>query len=207
MIATFAGFMLGVTIIAAQAALFGLLAVWLASRSGRMGRVAGILALAVMVWVSTVPILNRVGGYEAESALATNFPILVALILGWLSGRNRRLRAKALPAPESGPTARPRRLILDEQVRRSGGWVVGLTVVYAVIAGLATVAVELRIVANATGFWGFIVACFFAPVTFFLAPLYAGIRLQDWFPAALAYGGTITMWLGFAFGNAVAEDN
>ena len=44
-----------------------------------------------------------------------------------------------------------------------------------------------------------------APLTFTVAPLYAGIAQANWLPAIFAYGGLLTMYLGIRFGTIVTE--
>ena len=67
---TLARFSLGLLIVVVQAALFGVLAWWVASRSSRVGRVVGGALLVVLgAWPSVVVIINRLTGYKASSAL------------------------------------------------------------------------------------------------------------------------------------------
>jgi hypothetical protein len=46
--------------------------------------------------------------------------------------------------------------------------------------------------------------CGSQPLTFALAPLYAGIGLDNWIPAVFAYGGMLTMYLCMIFGKVVS---
>jgi hypothetical protein len=214
MIASFAGFMLGVTIIVAQAAVTGLIVVWLASRSSRIAFAVGTVVTAIVAWASIVPLVDRMAGYRPESGPITNLAILGSVVIGWLAGRNRRVRAKVAAQPayaaagpvpvENAPQRRIGRLILDSQVRRAGAVIGGVAMFYGVMTGIATLLIELAIVNDAAGFWGFVIACVLAPFTFALAPLYAGVALGDWLPAALAYGGMLTMWAAMTFGSIVA---
>src|SRR5262245_32707711 len=103
----FQQFMLGLTLVMSQAALSGLLAYWIASRPSRATRVIGGIVVIALGWMSVVAILNRITGYQ-ETPLDTNLTIVAALFVGWLSGRNKRLRGGA------------KQLLFDQQVRVVG---------------------------------------------------------------------------------------
>ena len=49
--------------------------------------------------------------------------------------------------------------------------------------------VSLGIVSDAWGFWAAAAAFLVAPFVFALAPWYAGLACENWFPLALNYGG------------------
>jgi len=186
-------FMLGLILVIAQAALSGLFAYWAASRTSRWARIAGGVLAVVVGWTSIVAVTNRIAGYQS-APLDTNLTILIALLVGWVAGRNRRVR---------GTTRGP---IFDQKVRQAGLVIMVVSYVVGVAWGLMTFAMELSIVNEAAGFWGFVVACVIAPVTFALAPLYAGVAHQDWLPAVFAYGGMVSLYLGIAFGSLVSQE-
>ena len=89
----FAEFSLGLIIVVVQAALFGVIAWWVASRYSRAWRLVGGTLLVVLgAWPSAVVIINHATGYETSSALDTNVAVLLSLGIGWVVGRKRRLR-------------------------------------------------------------------------------------------------------------------
>jgi hypothetical protein len=185
--------MLGLTVVIAQAALSGLLAYWMASRSGRATRAIGVLLVVVLGWVSVVALLNKIAGYQPDNPVDTNLAILLALSVGWLAGRNKRVRGGS------------KRLLFDPQVRGMGMGIIGISYVYGLAMSLLTLSMELAIVKDAAGFGASVVALFIAPLTFALAPLYAGLVQQNWLPAAFAYGGSLTIYLGVMFGKSVTQ--
>jgi hypothetical protein len=189
----FGDFMLGLTVIIAQSALFGMFSLWLASRASRTARIFGGIFIVLMAWMSFVPVLDRATGYQPRSDLDVSLSTTAALVIGWIAGRNRRLRGTE-------------RLLFDDKIRLVGAGLVVIAYLYGMVIGLFTFLIELGIVADAAGFWGFVVACSIAPITFAVAPLYAGIHLRDWMPVVFAYGGTVTMGLAFAFGKLVSEE-
>jgi len=77
-------------------------------------------------------------------------------------------------------------------------------VVFAV-TGIWSFILELWIIYVAGGFGGFVLAFFLGPVTFALAPFYAGIAWGYWFPLVLGYGGGIVAWGLIAAGSVLGE--
>lgn len=58
-----------------------------------------------------------------------------------------------------------------------------------VVFGLWGYILCLVITTEAAGFWGIAAFIFLTPVTFVVAPLYAGFACHNWFPLILNYGG------------------
>lgn len=71
--------------------------------------------------------------------------------------------------------------------------------------GLFAFLIALKIVSDVAGFWGMVVGFVFFPVTFTVAPLYAGLRLHEWMPTVFTYGGAFAAYVGFAFGGLLAQ--
>lgn len=73
---------------------------------------------------------------------------------------------------------------------------------YAVfaIAGIWGFIICITIISRAVGFWGLVAAFFLAPVTFTVAPFYAGLAWGNWSPLILNYGGAVVaivlVWIG-----------
>ena len=62
------------------------------------------------------------------------------------------------------------------------------------VFGLLGVIVSLGIVSQVTGFWGFVLAFVFFPVTFVAAPWYALFHWGTWTPVLITYGGILLSW-------------
>jgi hypothetical protein len=101
-VGTAAQFALGLVVVAVQAAVFGILAFWVASRPNRVARrIGGVLIAVLGAWPSLVAIINHVThGSQAGSSLDTNLAVLVSLAAGWVIGQKRRLRE----APDKAAT-------------------------------------------------------------------------------------------------------
>lgn len=102
-------FAFGLILMIAQSALFGMLALWFASRASRIARVLGALVVLALVWLSAVAVINRVTGYLTGSDIETNVLIIGALVLGWAGGRNRRILESPADEKKSSPWV-PRQL-------------------------------------------------------------------------------------------------
>jgi len=205
--AKFIEFMLGVTVIVAQSALFGMLAWWLAGRASRLARVCGGVFIILMAWISFVPLLDRGMGYQPRSDVDSNLATIVALLIGWVAGRNRRLRVDNAVHEDGTGGSGTARLLFDRNVRRAGAVITGASQLYGLVVGLLGFFIELGIVSDVAGFWGLVVGFSAAPVTFAVAPLYAGFRLHNWMPAVFCYGGMAAMYFGYAFGHLVSEES
>ena len=59
----------------------------------------------------------------------------------------------------------------------------------------------LSIITHVAGFWGVVIGLTIAPLTFVAAPIYAGIKWDNWFPLVLNYGGGILAAILIAIGN------
>ena len=105
-------------------------------------------------------------------------------------------------------TAPPKtaRLIFPTAIKASGKVMFGLASAYGVLAALLGFWTSVNIVSDAAGFWGFVIAFVVAPVTFAVAPLYAGMRLHDWAPAAFTYGTMFAVWLGVIYAGVIQGD-
>lgn len=195
MFATVADFVLGFTVTLAQAAVFGLLAVLLASRRSRVARAAGGLVLLLAAWLTVVSILNRIAGYSTPTDIDSNVAALLALAVGWIAGRNRRLLA-------STDTLGPQRgkLVLDGLVRKVGAVVVKLAIAYGSVAGLIGTLMVFSIVWEKTGALGTLVGLLAAPLTVGLVPWYAALKLETWVPVIFTYGAGVTSSIVFWFG-------
>lgn len=73
------------------------------------------------------------------------------------------------------------------------------------VTGIWSFILELQIIFMASGFGGLVLALFLGPITFALAPFYAGIAWGYWFPLILGYGGGIAAFGLIAAGNAIEE--
>lgn len=78
-------------------------------------------------------------------------------------------------------------------------------IVFAIF-GLWAFFLDLTIIGQAAGFWGFVIGFFVAPITFVAAPWYAGLVLGNWFPLLIGYGGGIVALIFFGIGSAIADD-
>ncbi len=78
---------------------------------------------------------------------------------------------------------------------------------YAVFAvtGIWSFILELQIIYVAGGFGGFVLAFLLGPITFALAPFYAGVAWGNWFPLILGYGGGIVAFGLIAAGSAMEQ--
>jgi hypothetical protein len=74
------------------------------------------------------------------------------------------------------------------------------------IFGLWSFIIDLTIVYQAAGFWGFVIAFVLFPITFAVAPWYALIIQGNWFPLVIGYGGGIVAVILFYIGSAIAPD-
>jgi hypothetical protein len=191
-------FMFGLILMISQAALLGMLAVWVESRRARPARVVGGLIVVALVWLSVVAIINRLTGYVSGSDIETNVLIIFALALGWVAGRNRRVSTASSGAEKCHPW-------VDRTVRSAGSGIQVLAVTFGGAVGLFALFISMSIVEQAAGFWGLVVGFMFFPVTFTVAPFYAGLHAHDWMPVVFTYGGGITAYLAFAFGQFVNE--
>jgi hypothetical protein len=94
MAARFADFMLGITVIVYQCVVAGGLGLFLASRASRAARVVGGLFIILFAWMSFVGIRDRVAGHQPRPGSSNlDLAIYVALVIGWIAGHNRRVRA------------------------------------------------------------------------------------------------------------------
>jgi len=71
------------------------------------------------------------------------------------------------------------------------------------VTGVWSFLLDLGIIRRALGFFGFVLSLFLAPLTFTLAPWYAGFAWHNWFPLQLGYGGGMTAWLLMVLGTVV----
>lgn len=108
--------------------------------------------------------------------------------------------------PEAEVPRRPR-LLWDGKLRALGLGITGVSKVYGAGIAILTFIIELGILSDVAGFWGLVVGVSIAPVTFAVAPLYAGFRQSNWMPAFLCYGGMVTMYLNVAFGALVSDED
>lgn len=81
-----------------------------------------------------------------------------------------------------------------------GGGFIALGYALFVLLGLAGFWVCLLIIFEAAGAVGLVAAFFLGPVTFTIAPLYAGFAWHNWGPAVLIYGGAFPGAAMIAFG-------
>lgn len=64
----------------------------------------------------------------------------------------------------------------------------------------------LGIITKAAGFLGLIAAIFLFPITFVVAPFYAGFTWGDWFPLILNYGGGLAAAALLGIGTQLSEN-
>jgi hypothetical protein len=78
--------------------------------------------------------------------------------------------------------------------------------IVAAIFGLWSFIIDLTIVNQMTGTWGFIIAFILFPITFLAAPWYALVARGNWFPLVIGYGGGIISVILYGIGTAIAGD-
>jgi hypothetical protein len=198
-----AGLMIVLAMLIGQLAVAGLLAWWIASWHNRVARIIGEVFLVLSGWLSVVQIINRLSGYRVRSDLDINLLILAAIILGWIAGRNKRLRSMSTPVTDSQSP----RLLLDRPIRSVGSLICVVCSAYYVLSGFVGFVMELALVSQLAGFWGLVIALTIAPATFLAAPLYLGFRFDNWIPAFLCYGCVIAGLIGALFGSMVSQRN
>ena len=101
-------------------------------------------------------------------------------------------------------------MIQVQKIRRSvGGAVGGLATIFYMIAGMVSLAVNLAVVVEATGwgFFGVVVGVFFFPVTIVAAPWYALIALGNPIPLAIGYGAFAVAFILAFIGRAVSGED
>ena len=80
---------------------------------------------------------------------------------------------------------------------------IGLGCVVFVISSLCGSFLSLLLVSHETGFWGFIIAFMFFPVTFIAAPFYALFKYGSWFILIVGFGGWIIGALFYGVGTLI----
>lgn len=88
-----------------------------------------------------------------------------------------------------------------------GVLVKGAGYVALAISGIWGFLLNLAIIGQAAGFWGFVAAFTIFPVTYIATPWYAGVALGNWFPLLVCYGGVIVAAILMAVGSAIAGDD
>ena len=83
---------------------------------------------------------------------------------------------------------------------KAAGWVIWT------ISGIWGLVLCLSIITKAAGFWGLFAAVALAPITFLVAPLYAGFAWGNWFPLLLTYGGGLVVGILQMIGGALDRD-
>jgi hypothetical protein len=77
----------------------------------------------------------------------------------------------------------------------------------AVVCGPWGLFLDLAIVHRAAGFLGVVVGSVLFPVTFAVAPWYAGVAWGYWFPLLISYGGAIVTTLLVGLGSVIAGES
>lgn len=75
-----------------------------------------------------------------------------------------------------------------------------------VLGGLWGTFICLKIVIDALGFIGGLIAFFALPITLVFAPFYVGLKYDNWFPLILIYGTGMIGTILFAIGSKVSGD-
>ena len=86
---------------------------------------------------------------------------------------------------------------------RIGQLVTGVGYLVGIICGIWGFLLDLAIVKEAAGFWGVVAGFVLMPVTFTVAPWYAGIAWGNWFPLLICYGGGIVATVIIVGGAAI----
>lgn len=74
-----------------------------------------------------------------------------------------------------------------------------------IFTGICGFIIELRIVNEAAGFWGIVIAFTILPLTLAATPFYAGIAHGNWFPLVLIGGGALSAAFIYGCGMIIRE--
>jgi hypothetical protein len=164
--------------------------------------VFGRIFVFLLVWISLVRVVDGISGYESTSYALISGLSALALIGGGLSGL---WRAKVRRRTGEGVRSALDRMV--EILRPVGMGIVTLSIVSQVAVCLVGFGIALNVVSHLFGDWlGLLIGVVLAPATYGLAPLYAGVRLGNWFPAFVCYGGPLSMILLRSFGLLIAAE-
>lgn len=75
------------------------------------------------------------------------------------------------------------------------------------VTGIWGMIICLGIIYKVAGIIGVVVSFFLLPITFGIAPFYAGFALDNWFPMILNFGGLALSAALLIVGDAVGEAN
>jgi len=81
-----------------------------------------------------------------------------------------------------------------------GIWLKVIGIILYVGWGLWSLFAEVVIVNEVAGFWGIVIGMTVAPITFFVAPIYAVVEWGEWFPVVSIFGGGIFITIIYGLG-------
>ncbi len=87
-----------------------------------------------------------------------------------------------------------------------GGFLIVLGRIVLTISGVLGFILDLYVVYAVGGPLLLVIGILTAPITFIVAPWYAGIALEYWAPLVIGYGGGIVAWILISTGSAISGD-